>query len=174
MGTDAVSYDLSPMIRATSLLLLMAAAVSDVVRRIIPDRICIALAALGMLTAALRGPRAMLASIAASAVLFAALALLHRRGMLGGGDVKLASAFALGLPLSAVAGFLEMTAFAGGVLALLHLGLRPFAPRLAPVRDGPLIRRVLAAECWRLRRHGSLPYGVAIACGGAIMLLHGS
>jgi hypothetical protein len=25
---------------------------------------------------------------------------------------------------------------------------------------------VLSAERWRIARHGSLPYGVAIACGG--------
>ena len=28
----------------------------------------------------------------------------------------------------------------------------------------------LTAEVWRIRRRGSLPYGVAIACGGAWVL----
>ncbi len=164
---------LTPLIQAAGVLLLLAAAASDVVRRIIPDWVSIALAALGLLAGLLRGPHALLGSVAAALLLFATLALLHRRGALGGGDVKLASAVALVLPFGAFGDFVEATAIAGGVLALLHLALRPFAPRLAPVRGASLARRVLAAECWRLRRHGSIPYGVAIACGGALMLLGG-
>lgn len=165
---------LTPLIAAAGVLLLLAAAVSDVVRRIIPDWVSLALAGLGLLAGLLRGPHALLGSGAAALLLFATLALLHRRGVLGGGDVKLASAVALVLPLGAFGDFVEATAIAGGVLALLHLALRPFAPRLAPAHGAPLVRRVLAAECWRLRRRGSIPYGVAIACGGAFMLLGGS
>lgn len=168
-----MSNELTPLIEAAGVLLLLAAAVSDVVRRIIPDWVSLALAGLGLLAGLLRGPHALLGSAAAALLLFATLALLHRRGVLGGGDVKLASAVALVLPLGAFSDFVEATAIAGGVLGLLHLALRPFAPRLAPVRGASFARRVLAAECWRLRRRGSIPYGVAIACGGAFMLLGG-
>jgi hypothetical protein len=38
-----------------------------------------------------------------------------------------------------------------------------------------LFHRILAIEGWRIRRHGTLPYGVAIAAAGAFALLeHGS
>lgn len=169
-----VPFDPTPPIQAAGILLLIAAACSDVVRRIVPDWVSIALVVLGLLAGLVRGPSSLLGSIAAAVLLFLLLTLLHARGALGGGDVKLASAVALLLPFGALAGFVELTAIAGGVLALLHLALRPFAPRLSPVHNAPLARRVLAAECWRLRRRGSIPYGVAIACGGAIMLLGGS
>jgi prepilin peptidase CpaA len=43
-------------------------------------------------------------------------------------------------------------------------------PRLAP--GGPLLRRVLAVEARRVRRRGPLPYAVAIAIGGTLVLLN--
>jgi prepilin peptidase CpaA len=168
-----MSNDLARLILVASLALLTAAALSDLARRIIPDRVAAALAVLGAAAAALHGAHALLLSAAAAAALCAALALLHGRGMLGGGDVKLASAVALGLPVSAFGGFLAATACAGGVIALVHLALRPIAPQLASGRRFPLLRRILAAECWRIRRRGSVPYGVAIASGGAFILLGG-
>ena len=86
--------------------------------------------------------------------------------MLGGGDVKLMVAMALGLSFAGNVRFFAATALAGGVLALMHLALR-YLPRPALVPTGSVaIRRVYAAERWRILRRAPLPYGIAIACGG--------
>jgi prepilin peptidase CpaA len=154
--------------------MLAVAACADVARRIIPNALAVGVAVAGMIARCDAGASAVLTSLAAAAALFLALAFLHRRRMLGGGDVKLASAVALSLPLAALGGFLEVTALAGGALAALHLMLRPVARRARAAPRGALLRRVWAAECWRIRRRGSLPYGVAIALGGAWMMLSGS
>ncbi len=112
-------------------------------------------------------------SLLLAALVFAALALLHARGWLGGGDVKLAAGVAAGLAPQAVLLFLVVTGIAGGVLAAAHLVLRglTFRPRRLVKLAGP--RRVWRAERWRIARHAPLPYGVAIACGGAWAFLFG-
>jgi prepilin peptidase CpaA len=98
--------------------------------------------------------------------LFLLLFAIYQRGKIGGGDVKLLVALAVGLPLTGVIQLLTITALAGGVLALVHLMMRLLpSPRLAPAGSS-LLRRVYAVERWRHLRHAPLPYGVAIACGG--------
>ncbi len=169
---------LAPLLSVACLVPLGYAAWSDIARRLIPDWAPAWLAALGIAAGVLRGPHALLFSAATAAILFAALAVLHGRGILGGGDVKLAAAVAIGLPASAVGSFLAATALAGGVIALVHLALRPLAPSVQVARRTPpsrwsLPRRVWATECWRIRRRGSLPYGVAIVAGGVITLFGG-
>jgi prepilin peptidase CpaA len=109
-------------------------------------------------------------------LLFILLVALYARGMMGGGDVKLAAATALGLSPGSQYGFVVVTALAGGVLALLHLVLRRAlrgARARPPPRGAGVFQRVLAAERWRIARRGSLPYGVAIACGGIWAVLAG-
>jgi len=64
------------------------------------------------------------------------------------------------------------TALAGGILGITYL---LFSRRLAPMRLAKrtsILKRVIAVETWRVRRRGPLPYGVAIAAGGAFVLLH--
>jgi prepilin peptidase CpaA len=158
-------------------LLLIAAAFSDVATRIIPDTVVIAVALSGAAGRLYISPSGLFVSILVAAVCFAMLAFLHGRGMLGGGDVKLASAVCLGLSAPAAYRFVFVTAMAGGVLALLHLaarralrGSRKCGP---PPRGASLFRRVFCAERWRISRHGSLSYGVAIACGGICAVLEG-
>jgi prepilin peptidase CpaA len=164
---------------AASIALLVCAAWNDVARRIIPNRLSAGVAVLGITHQALVGFSAVGASMAVATILFALLLLLHSRKVVGGGDVKLAAAIALGLPFGATWLFIEATVFVGGVLALLHLTLRPFAACRSRRLDAGAVRRfstagrVWAAERWRIRRHGSLPYGVAIGCGGAWALLSG-
>lgn len=71
---------------------------------------------------------------------------------------------------------------AGGVIGLGYLAAPRFAPRLQPAAARPPLRtppprrlsaRFLAVEARRLRRGGPLPYGVAIAFGGILVLLKG-
>ncbi|MBP1298564.1 prepilin peptidase CpaA [Bradyrhizobium elkanii] len=110
-------------------------------------------------------------SLIVAAILFLVLFVIYQRGAIGGGDVKLLVALAIGLPLAGVIELLTATALAGGVLAAVHLMMRRLPqPRLAPAGSS-LMRRVYAVERWRHLRHAPLPYGVAIACGGIWAIL---
>jgi prepilin peptidase CpaA len=110
-------------------------------------------------------------SLVAGAILLLLLLMVFTRGWMGGGDVKLLTALAVGLPPSGVIQLLTITALSGGVLAALHLIMRALPyPRLAPAGSS-FLRRVYAVERWRHLRHAPLPYGVAIACGGIWTIL---
>jgi len=151
-------------------LLLLYVAANDIATRLIPNEICAALALLG-LAGQFAGAPHIVESLIVAAMLFLLLAFLYARGLIGGGDVKLLVGLALGLPLVGVMKMLTVTALAGGVLALVHLGLRNLpSPRLAPA-GASVLRRVYAVERWRNLRRAPLPYGAAIACGGIWSLL---
>jgi prepilin peptidase CpaA len=154
-----------PIVSIVQILLLLYVATIDVATRLIRNEICLALALLGI-AAQLDSPMQLAQSLIAAAILLLLLLLIYQRGSIGGGDVKLLVALAIGLPLTGVFQLLSITALAGGLLALVHLGMRhlPY-PKLAPAGSS-LVRRVYAVERWRHLRHAPLPYGVAIACGG--------
>ena len=88
--------------------------------------------------------------VAIAAGVFALLAAAFYAGMMGGGDVKLAAALALWFsPLSTLR-FLIFMSIAGGLLTLVVVGLH----RLRKKSGKPQV-----------------PYGVAIAIGGLIILI---
>jgi Flp pilus assembly protein protease CpaA len=147
------------------IVLLLYVATIDIATRLIRNEICLALALLGV-AAQLASPMQIAQSLIAATILFLLLLVIYQRGWIGGGDVKLLVALAIGLPLIGVIQLLTITALAGGVLALVHLMMRllPY-PKLAPAGSS-LARRVYAIERWRHLRRAPLPYGVAIACGG--------
>ncbi|WP_114377687.1 A24 family peptidase [Elioraea thermophila] len=154
-------------ISVLAVLALGGAALCDVAFRRIPDAFCALLAIASIAARLTEGLAAAAASLAAAAILFAVLFALFLRGVLGGGDVKLATAAALGLPPLAVWDFVVATALSGGALSLLYLA-GPHLPLRKPRPAGrgkPLLARIAAAETWRLKRRGPLPYGVAIAAG---------
>ncbi|MBR0793489.1 prepilin peptidase [Bradyrhizobium manausense] len=150
--------------------LLLYVATIDIATRLIRNEICLALALLGIV-GELASPMQLGQSLFVAALLFLVLFVIYQRGMIGGGDVKLLVALAVGLPLSGVVELLTVTALAGGVLAAMHMMMRhlPY-PKLAPAGSS-LVRRVYAVERWRHLRHAPLPYGVAIACGGIWTIL---
>lgn len=154
--------------------LLGFAAWRDVATRTIPDEVSIALAVIGIAMRGSQGIEALAYSVAAALLLGGVLVFLHGRGFLGGGDVKLATALAVGLAPLDVWNLVVAVAFAGGVLGLLYLALQRLLPDGAPT-SGRRARgtpgRLWAVESWRIRRRGPLPYGVAIAAGGTIVLL---
>ena len=166
------------ILAALVIALLTVAASTDIAYRTIPNWIAAALAVLGIAARLLASPSALLVSLAIALALFAGMVLLHARGVFGGGDVKLAAATCLGLSPASSNRFIFVTAMAGGVLAALHLVgrriLRNQPPRAPPPRGTSLLERIVSVEIWRLARHGSLPYGVAIACGGIWAILSGS
>ena len=147
------------------ILLLLYVAMIDIATRLIRNEICLALALLGI-ARQFASQMHVTESMVAATILLLLLILIYERGWIGGGDVKLLVALAIGLPLMGVIQLLTVTAMAGGVLALVHLMMRllPY-PKLAPAGSS-LARRVYAVERWRNLRHAPLPYGVAIACGG--------
>jgi len=154
-----------PIVSFLEILLLLYVATTDIATRLIRNEICLALALLGI-AGQLASPMQVAQSLIAAAILLLLLSVIYTRGWIGGGDIKLLVALAIGLPLAGVVQLLTITALAGGVLALVHLMMRhlPY-PRLAPAGSS-LVRRVYAIERWRNLRHAPLPYGVAIACGG--------
>jgi prepilin peptidase CpaA len=153
------------------ILLLVYVAMIDIATRLIHNEICLLLALLGI-ASQIAGPTHVAESLVTATVLFLLLLVIYERGWIGGGDVKLMVALAIGLPLAGVVRLLTATALAGVVLALVHLILRllPY-PKLAPAGSS-LARRVYAVERWRNLRHAPLPYGAAIACGGIWTLLN--
>jgi prepilin peptidase CpaA len=162
-----------PTALALQILLLVYVAVIDIATRLIHNEICLILALLGI-ASLIVSPTHVAESLIAAAILFLLLLVIYERGWMGGGDVKLLVALAVGLPLAGMVQLLTTTALAGAVLALAHLMMRLMPhPRPAPA-GSPLLRRVYAVERWRNLRHAPLPYGAAIACGGIWTLLsHG-
>lgn len=168
-------------------LVLAAAAVADLAHRLIPDVLPAALALLGASLRLAEGWLPFATSLSASLVLFLALAVLAVRGAIGGGDVKLAAACALFVPLVAVDDFVMATALAGGLLALGYLalgivlrglrrhgeqGARCQPARSVAPRGAGRLERLARAEAWRIRRGGPLPYGIAIGVGCLVASLH--
>lgn len=155
----------APTASFLAILLLLYVATIDIATRSIRNEICLVLALLGI-AGQFASPMQVAESLVAATILLLLLLVIYQRGWIGGGDVKLLVALAIGLPLMGVIELLTITALAGGVLALMHLIMRllPY-PRLAPAGSS-FVRRVYAIERWRNLRHAPLPYGVAIACGG--------
>ncbi len=163
-----------PGLAPALILLMLIACWRDLVSRTIPDAIPLAIAALGLVARASLGWPALAASAALACALFVLLLLAVMRGVLGGGDAKLAAAIALALSPAAAWEFLFATVLAGGVLGLLYLAGPGLAPRLAVMRGAALPARMMAVEAWRLRRRGPLPYALAIAAGACWVLLRGA
>jgi prepilin peptidase CpaA len=156
---------IAPTASFLEIVLLLYVATIDIATRLIRNEICLVLALLGI-ASQFASPMQVAESLIAATILLLLLLVIHQRGWIGGGDVKLLVALAVGLPMIGVIHLLTITALAGGVLALVHVMMRllPY-PRLAPAGSS-LARRVYAIERWRHLRHAPLPYGVAIACGG--------
>ena len=152
-------------------LLLLYVAMSDIATRLIRNEICLALALVGIVSQ-FASPIQIAESLIAATVLLLLLLVLYQRGGVGGGDVKLIVALAIGLPLMGVIHLLIITTLAGGVLALAHLVMRRLPYPNRPPAGSSLMRRVYAVERWRNLRHAPLPYGAALACGGVWTVLN--
>src|SRR6516162_3433210 len=89
--------------------LLLYVATIDIATRLIRNEICLALALLGI-AAQLASPMQITQSLIAAAILLLLLLVIYQRGWIGGGDVKLLVALAIGLPLTGVIELLTITA----------------------------------------------------------------
>jgi prepilin peptidase CpaA len=131
-------------------LLLIAAAIGDARRFVIPNWLCAAVALVSLpywwASGASFWPGYALQAGFAVAV-FAAFAALFAAGLMGGGDVKLLAALALWLPVSRFTQMIVLVALFGGALTLTLLARH------------------------RLRRQPGrpeIPYGLAIVAGAAL------
>jgi prepilin peptidase CpaA len=151
---------------ALYVLLLAAAAVTDLWKFKIPNWVSVALLLL-FVPAAIWLPLGAhwLSHVGAALSVLAAGILLFLRGWLGAGDVKLMAAVALWTGFAYLAQFVVFVALAGGALALVLLVLRLVLARLPAVRaapEGGALPRVLV-------KGERVPYGVAIACGAILL-----
>lgn len=164
-------------VTATILALLGFAAWRDLATRTIPDLISVAITLVGAGSRLGDGWQALGFSVLLAVAVFLALLPFHSRGLIGGADLKLLAALALGLSPLATYQLITATALAGGVLAGLYVVLRRVLTRAVPA-PGPIGRqrsvpfRVAIIEAWRIRRGAPLPYGIAIAAGAALVLSH--
>lgn len=169
------------VILLTLLGLLACAAVEDVRRRRLPNRVTAAVAALYPLHVLLSPtPVAWLPALALAAVLFAAGAALFAWGALGGGDVKLMAALGLWSGPEHFAAFAVGTTLSGGALALFYLWygrsgwylLGPLLTVFLPKRSAETAppASVAVADESAPKPSPGVPYGVAIAVGGVVVL----
>ncbi|PLZ03376.1 peptidase A24A prepilin type IV [Burkholderia sp. WAC0059] len=153
-------------IRLIACALLAVLAWCDVRSRRLPGPLVAALVALYF--AAALAAHAAVASVlvhhvAVAVAAFAVGTALFACGALGGGDVKLAAAVFLWAGSTLALPALLLIALAGLAVALLALAASGLV-RLAP--SSPFGR---AARPWSAKR--GVPYGVALAAGGAVVIL---
>jgi prepilin peptidase CpaA len=154
--------------------LLLWAAVSDLRNYLIPNRICLAVAALYpvyWLAGAAGGmPVDWSSGVLAAGLIFAAGFVLFSVGVIGGGDVKLFSAIALWTGLNWLLMLVLVVGLAGGVLSLGIIGAKaatlirlPADIRAVAYPHGPIgmVRVILKTPA---------PYGAAIAFGGLFII----
>jgi len=163
---------MSCLLLLTLLVLLGVAAWRDVATRAIPNTVSLLIVLAGALSRILVGPLALALSAATAMLIFLLLMVAFSRGLLGGGDVKIMAALAVGLSPFDTWRFVLATAISGGLLAVVYIVLSRNTRRLRGTKRTSLLGRIAQVEFWRIRRRGPLPYGVAIAAGGAFVLLH--
>jgi prepilin peptidase CpaA len=157
----------------TSIGVLAVIAYGDVRTRRIPNTLTATIAMLGLARLILvYNPIAAAQTLAAAAAIFAASFLLFCRGVFGGGDAKLVAAMVLLIGSNNVFGFLFLMSLCGGALAVAallfdHIDLQcSRRSRLARVPSSDLVSEPATAVP-RL----TVPYGVAIAAAGVILIL---
>ena len=150
MVADAIRLALFPAMMAF-------AASSDLLTLTISNRVSLILVGGFVALAVIGGVSAadVLSHLAAGCVVLVAAFSLFARGIIGGGDAKLAAATALWLGFDHLLPYLLYASLLGGVLSV---GLIWF--RMAPLPDW------LARHDWAQRLHGKdagVPYGIALA-----------
>lgn len=143
--------------------LAIVAASYDVIARIVPNGLVLALAITAVATAAAGGH--LTGSLISALCLFAAALLCWQRSWMGGGDVKLIGAAALAIPASMTLTFMAAIAITGGLLAGFYLAAGRLMPARRSIRPSNLFARALRVERWRISRGAPLPYACAIAAG---------
>jgi prepilin peptidase CpaA len=138
-------------------------AYADIRTRQIPNELIVALLALAAFRIALAGdPNSALYTLLAGAALFLATFLLFWRGLLGGGDVKLIMATGFLIGYHNIFEFLFVMSICGALVAVAVFARDRFGARRAAT---PRLEQQEA------RARLTVPYGVAIAAAGIVVLL---
>ena len=150
MIADAIRWTLFPAMMAF-------AASSDLFTMTISNRVSLMLVGGFFALAAIMGVNAaeMISHLSAGCVVLVAAFGLFARGIIGGGDAKLAAAAALWLGFDHLLPYLLLASLLGGALSV---GLIWF--RMTPLPEW------LARQAWVERLHGKdagIPYGIALA-----------
>lgn len=152
------------LILAAAALPVLWAAITDLRRFQIPNECSLALVALYPLFFAAAPTQVdVIGAVVTAAAAFAITFALYAWGRLGGGDVKLISALALWAGPALIADFVVVTTVSGALLSILFLTRAKYALALALDSHAEDAARdnVLGAR---------MPYGLAIACGGLVVL----
>ena len=169
---------------SATMILLVAAAASDITRYRIPNAIVYAIVAAFAVGAAFNFAwPAIVWPVLAGVAMFLLGALLFAFGLFGGGDVKLVAAMALWTGFADLPRFLLIMGAAGGLLGLVLLLKRlrqrpapagalpaPAEPSEAAVAMAPAsavpASEAPTSEAPRPTRKSHIPYGVGIAIAG--------
>jgi prepilin peptidase CpaA len=165
---------------AATMILLIAAAVSDIARYRIPNIIVYAIVAAFAVGAIFNFAwPAIVWPVLAGVAMFLLGAGLFAFGLFGGGDVKLIAAMALWTGFADLPRFLLIMGAAGGLLGLVLLLKRrrqqpaiassapaPTEPAAAGAVAAAPTRETPASEAPRPTRKSHIPYGVGIAIAG--------
>ena len=158
-------------VMAIAIGILAIVAYCDVVTRRIPNILSIATAALGLVRIILAdNPVSASHTFVAGVVIFVATFLLFWCAVIGGGDAKLITAMALLVGYPNLIAFLFLMSLFGGVLALAALARDKLRPRLVWLRSGANGRSLIEVTP-AVPEGPTVPYGLAIAAAGAIMLI---
>jgi prepilin peptidase CpaA len=166
------------LIHLTLLALLLAATVTDLRTRRIPNLLTVPAMVLGLaLHAANGGWDGLLLALGGLGLGLGLMLVPFLFGVMGAGDVKLMAAAGAFLGAGAVLKAFVFTSLAGGVYALAVLALRPalLARALGALRDSLrlfLATRQFAYAPVATGRLPKLAYGAAIAAGTVASVLH--
>lgn len=154
--------------------LLLFAAASDMRSYLIPNRICLAIAALYPIywLAGYAGgvPVDWSGGVLAGALMFAIGFVLFSVGVLGGGDVKLFSAVALWTGLNWLLPLVIIVGAAGGILSLGIIGAKAAMLMRLPADVRAVAYPSGTAGMVRAILKTAVPYGAAIAFGGLFII----
>ena len=147
---------------------LLMAATTDVALRMVPNSVCVALAADGLIGRGLA--HTLPVSLVAAICVFVPATVCWRHGLMGGGDTKLLSAVSLLVPASIVPHLILTISLVGGLLAVFYWMIKRLSGAHGIARRRGLLLRVVQIERHRIRRGFSLPYAVAISMGTFLIL----
>lgn len=158
--------------RIAAFIALGGIALVDVQRRIVPNKLVVVVAGLGIALRLLAGGNLIWFSLMTAAGVFLVLGFIAHAGMIGGGDVKLIPAATLLVAPLEVPNLLLAIAIAGGLLSLGYLASEwrqkaSALSRASRARNAALSQHEMTATA---EYAGTLPYAVAVFGGCAFQL----
>lgn len=146
---------------------LAVAAASDLASRRIPNVLVLTAGLLGLAVSAER--HQLVSGLAASIICLCLTVPMWRRGLVGGGDVKLAAAAAAWVRLDHLIAFVLVVALCGGALSALALARASSSERRL-VRANATASLATSRITVARSPGTSIPYGVAIVLGAMIVM----